>query len=58
MSEEKLRELQKRNRERLAEGLSRVERLEDTTDSRELEKWLAGEIRRYGGRRVEVDDAE
>ena len=59
MSEDpKLQELKKSIRERLREGLSRVERLEEATTKEGLEKWMGGEIKRFGGRPVELDDAE
>ncbi len=59
MSEDsKLADLQKAIRERLREGMQRVERLEESSTQKDLDKWIAGEIKRYGGRPVEVDDAE
>ena len=36
----------------------RVERLEEATTQESIDKWMGGEIKRYGGRRIEVDDAE
>lgn len=48
--------LQKRIRDRLREGMSRVERLEETTTPEDLEKWMGSEIKRYGGRKVELED--
>lgn len=59
MSEEDksgLAALQKRIRDRLREGMSRVERLEETTTPEALEKWMGSEIKRYGGRKVELED--
>lgn len=56
MSDEKLDELKKAIRERLREGMARVERLEETTDQQSLDKWIAGETKRYGGRAVELED--
>lgn len=61
MSDERsegLAALQKQIRERLREGLSRVERLEEATTQESIDKWMGVEIKRYGGRRIEVDDAE
>ncbi len=54
----RLAEMQKDRAARLREGMGRVERLEDASTQEQLDKWIAGEIRRFGGRPVEVDDAE
>lgn len=53
----RLAELQKATRERLRAGCARVDRLEETSSSADLEKWIAGEIRRYGGRAPDLEES-